>query len=176
MKEEDIIARLRDGDSQAMEALMQQYGPFLRYILTPILLNASEREECFSEVIARIWQKQAQYDPGKGSWKAWVAAIARNTALNWNRTRKQTEPLSEEIPADTMAPEDILLRKERQKALEQALLQVSRQERLLFYRKYYYLQSTAQIARELGMTERAVEGKLYRLKKKLRNLLGEDTV
>ncbi|WP_417176253.1 sigma factor-like helix-turn-helix DNA-binding protein [Anaerotignum sp.] len=38
------------------------------------------------------------------------------------------------------------------------------------------MQSTAQIARELGMTERAVEGKLYRLKKKLRNLLGGDTV
>ena len=95
MKEEDIIARLRDGDSQAMEALMQQYGPFLRYILTPILPNASEREECFSEVIVRIWQKQAQYDPEKGSWKAWIAAIARNAALNWNRKRKQTESLSE---------------------------------------------------------------------------------
>ena len=176
MKEAEIIAGLKDGDNQAMEALMQQYGPFLRYILTPILPNTGEREECFSEVITRIWQKQAQYDPTKGSWKAWIAAITRNTALNWNRNRKQTESLSEEIPTDTMAPEDILLRKERQKALEQALLQVSRQERLLFYRKYYYLQSTTQIARELGMTERAVEGKLYRLKKKLRKLLGGDTV
>lgn len=176
MKEAEIIAGLKDGDNQAMEALIQQYGPFLRYILTPILRNASEREECFSEVIARIWQKQAQYDPAKGSWKAWMAAIARNTALNWNRGRKQMEPLAEEIPTDTIAPEEILLRKERQKALEQALLQVSRQERLLFYRKYYYMQSTAQIARELGVTERAVEGKLYRLKKKLRNLLGGDTV
>lgn len=174
MKEAEIIAGLRDGDNQAMEALMQQYGPFLRYILAPILPNVSEREECFSEVLARIWQKQAQYDPEKGSWKSWMAAIARNAALNWNRNRKQTEPLSEGIPADTMAPEDILMRKERQKALEQALLQVSRQERQLFYRKYYYLQSTAQIARELGLTERAVEGKLYRLKKKLRNLLGGD--
>lgn len=86
------------------------------------------------------------------------------------------EPLAEEIPTDTIAPEEVLLRKERQKILEQALLQVSRQERLLFYRKYYYMQSTAQIARELGMTERAVEGKLYRLKKKLRELLGGDTV
>lgn len=176
MKEAEIIAGLKDGDNQAMEALMQQYGPFLRYILTPMLPNTGEREECFSEVITRIWQKQAQYDPTKGSWKAWMAAITRNTALNWNRNRKQTESLSEEIPTDTMAPEDILLRKERQKALEQALLQVSRQERLLFYRKYYYLQSTTQIARELGMTERAVEGKLYRLKKKLRKLLGGDTV
>ena len=32
----------------------------------------------------------------------------------------------------------------------------------------------AQIASELGMTERAVEGKLYRLKKKLRKMLGGD--
>lgn len=175
MKEAEIIAKLRDGDSEAMKVLMQQYGPFLCYILTPILPNVSEREECFSEVITRIWQKQAQYDPVKGSWKSWMAAIARNMALNQVRNRKQTEPLPEEMPADTMAPEDILLRKERQKALEQALSQVSRQERLLFYRKYYYLQSTAQIARELGMTERAVEGRLYRLKKKLRKLLGGDT-
>jgi len=43
---------------------------------------------------------------------------------------------------------------------------------MLFYRKYYYLQPTAQIASEMGMTERAVEGKLYRLKKQLRKMLG----
>ena len=36
----------------------------------------------------------------------------------------------------------------------------------------YYMQPTAQIAAELGMTERAVEGKLYRLKKQLRKMLG----
>ena len=48
------------------------------------------------------------------------------------------------------------------------------EERLLFYRKYYYLQTTARIAAELGMTERAVEGKLYRLKRRLRKMLGGD--
>lgn len=37
-------------------------------------------------------------------------------------------------------------------------------DRLLVYRKYYYLQSTAQIAAELGLSPRAVEGRLYRLK------------
>lgn len=45
-------------------------------------------------------------------------------------------------------------------------------DRALFYRKYYYRQPTAQIAAELGMSERAVEGRLYRLKKQLRRLLG----
>ena len=45
-------------------------------------------------------------------------------------------------------------------------------EQLLFYRKYYYMQPTAQIAAELGITERAAEGRLYRIKQKLRRLLG----
>ena len=35
-------------------------------------------------------------------------------------------------------------------------------------------QSTAQIAAELGTTERAVEGRLYRIKKALRKALGGD--
>ena len=68
----------------------------------------------------------------------------------------------------------MLLRQERQTALQAALGQLSTGERLLFYRKYYYLQSTAQIASELGLTERAVEGRLYRLKRQLRKLLGGD--
>ena len=38
--------------------------------------------------------------------------------------------------------------------------------------EYYYLQPTSQIASELGTTERAVEGRLYRLKKRLRGMLG----
>ena len=47
-------------------------------------------------------------------------------------------------------------------------------ERELFYRKYYYCQSTAQMAAELGLTERAVEGRLYRLRQTLRQQLGGD--
>ena len=47
------------------------------------------------------------------------------------------------------------------------------QERDLFYRKYYYCQSTAQMAAELGLTERAVEGRLYRLQGLRQKLGGE---
>ena len=62
----------------------------------------------------------------------------------------------------------------RRAALHDALARLGQNDRALFYRKYYYLQSTAQIAAELGMTERAVEGRLYRLKKRLRTMLGGD--
>ena len=47
-------------------------------------------------------------------------------------------------------------------------------DRKLFYRRYYYLQPVAQIAAELGMSQRAIEGRLYRLRQKLRQELGGD--
>ena len=75
-------------------------------------------------------------------------------------------------PSPEPSPEEMIIQKERQSAINYALRQLSPKDRMLFYRKYYYLQSTAQIASELGMTERAVEGKLYRLKKQLRKMLG----
>ena len=46
--------------------------------------------------------------------------------------------------------------------------ELSPKDKTLIYRKYYYMQSTEQIAAEMGLTERAVEGRLYRIKQKLR--------
>ena len=66
-----------------------------------------------------------------------------------------------------------MLQKESREQLKRALYRLAEQERTLFYRKYYYRQSTEQIASEMGMTLRAVEGKLYRIKNKLRKMLGE---
>ena len=50
--------------------------------------------------------------------------------------------------------------------------QLGRTDRELFHRKYFYLQSTEQMAAELGLTRRGVEGRLRRLRLKLRKELG----
>ena len=57
-------------------------------------------------------------------------------------------------------------------AIRKAVDRLGSVDRSLFYRKYYYLQSTARMAAELGLTERGVEGRLRRLRLKLRRALG----
>ena len=69
-----------------------------------------------------------------------------------------------------------MLRRERLRLLGQAVEALKPSDRVLFYRKYYYLQSTAQIAAELGLSERAVEGRLYRLRRRLQKALGGDAL
>ena len=175
VQEQEMIAQLLQQDERGMEALLLHYGPLMRYIIAPILPDPQDREECLSEVSMRVWSRVAQFDPARGSWNAWLTAVTRNTALNFQRSA-QHRPGTQSIPAGTPAPgaspEEAMLRAERSAALHDALARLGQNDRALFYRKYYYLQSTAQIASELGMTVRAVEGRLYRLKKQLRRMLG----
>ena len=188
MKEDEIVRLLRSRDEAGAAALLKHYGPLMRYIIAPIVPDAQDREECLSDAALRVWEKFGTYDPARGSWTAWLTALTRNTALN--RARKKSggsEELPGDLPSAEPTPEERLLQQERRQALERALTALPQRDRLqkavdalgaseqmLFYRKYYYRQSTAQIAAELGTTERAVEGRLYRIKKALRKALGGD--
>lgn len=171
-----MIDLLLEKDERGMAELMRQYAPLLKYIIAPIVADAHEREDCLSEISLIIWDKIGLFDPEKGSLRAYLTAIARNAAVSHAKRlgRSAHEELPEAEPAREPGPEEQLILNERREALARALDQLTVAERSLFYRKYYYMQSTAQIASELGMTERAVEGRLYRLKKQLRKALGGD--
>ena len=177
MEDREIIARLTGNEEQGMELLIQTYGNLLRYVAGGILRDDRETEECVSDICVAVWQRAASFDPERASLSTWLTAIARNAAINRQRAAARREEgvteLHENLPGDA-GPEAELLRRERAEKLERAIGMLDGRSRMLFYRKYYYRQSTAQIAAELGMTERAVEGKLYRLRKKLQTLLGGD--
>ena len=106
----------------------------------------------------RVWEKIDSFQEERGSWNGWLTSLTRHAALNHARRISRhggAEALSGDPPSPELTPEEVLLRQERQTVLQAALGQLSAGERLLFYRKYYYLRSTAQIALELGLTERA---------------------
>ncbi len=179
MTQQEIIEGLKRKEQEAMDELLLRHGPLMRYIISPILPDEREREECLSDVAMRVWEKIGQYDPERGNWLSWLTALTRNTALNRARQSKKesrNEELTEGLTDGKNQPEAEILRKERMAALQKALADMKPEDRALIYRKYYYLQSTAQIAAELGQTQRAVEGKLYRLKKELRKWLGGDGI
>lgn len=175
MKDNEILSLLRAKDPRGMEALMARYSRLIRYVVGGVLPNGHDAEECVSDVWMSMWEKAERFDEKRGSLTTWLTAVARNAALNAAKaaSRRQSEPLSDEHAApDT--PEDALLRAERARALQEAVQRLDPKERDLFYRKYYYMQSTRQIAAELSLPERAVEGRLYRLRKHLQNTLGGD--
>ncbi len=173
VSEWEIIELIKKRNDEGLEKLIVHYGALIRYVIAPILPSVQDREECVSEVAMRIWDKIDFFDERRGSWNGWITTISRNTALNRARASGvSTDEIPDDTPSPELTPEETVIQRERLAELARALEELSQQERALFYRKYYYLQSTSQIASELAMTERAVEGKLYRLKKRLRKALG----
>lgn len=174
MDERTLMAKIAGGDEAALHALLRQYGPLIRYILRPILTDERDREECYADISLKIWQTADSFDGDKGALKAWLTVLSRNAALNHARRTRTDAPLEETVPHTGGSAEEELLRRERQRRLQAAIAGLLPEDRSLFYRKYYYCQSTTQMAAELCLTERAVEGRLYRLRQRLRRLLGGD--
>ena len=174
--DEQTLALLHAGDARGIERVQAEYGGMVRYIVRGILPDAQDAEECISDIYLRVWARIASYDAQKGSFAVWLTAIARNAAVDRRRKSRTPDLPLEESAASAPSPEDEVLRRERAAALQRARAARPDAERLLFYRKYYYLQSTAQIAAELGLTERAVEGRLYRLRRRLQKTLGGEDV
>ncbi len=175
MKEKEIIWLIKDRKQQGIEDLLLYYGPLMRYIIYPIVTNAEDAEECLNETAMRVWEKIELYDAQRGSWNSWLTALTRNVALNKAKSLQKyrvNEELTGTFSSTEPSPEEDVLRKEMKEALLSALNMLSKKDRVIFYRKYYYMQSTMQIASELGMSNRAVEGRLYRIKKRLRKILG----
>ncbi len=171
---EQIIALLRAGEQQGLALLQQHYGAMVRYIVRGILPDARDAEECVSDVFLRVWERFSAFDETRGSFNAWLTAIARNAAVDYRRRRGEDEHEWDGQAGASPSPEDELLRREQARLLHEAIARLSPAEQQLFYRKYYYLQSNAQMAAELGLSERAVEGRLYRLRARLRRLMGGD--
>ena len=175
MDERTMMQKIAAGDEAALRVLLRRYGPLIRYILRPILPDSRDREECWADISVKLWQTAADFDAEKGTLKAWLTAISRNAALNRARAKgTEDAPLEDTVPHGDGSAEDEVLRREQRARLRAVIAALPVQERDLFYRKYYYCQSTAQMAAELSLTERAVEGRLYRLRQKLRQQLGGD--
>ena len=135
-----------------------------------------EQEECLAQVRARVWERWESYDRERSSPATWLTALCRNAAYDrlraQARQRERTGALDETLADPAPGPAEVLLQKERLETLSRLLSAMSAGDRALFYRKYYYLQSTQQMAAELGTTARAVEGRLYRIRKKLQKQMG----
>lgn len=177
VQEKDIIQLILKKDERGAEELLRSYGPLMRYIIKPILKSDEDMAECISDICMRVWNNIDKFDADKGSWTGWLTVISRNTAISFlkkNQDSGISDVLDEELEDSAPQPADRLIQKEEAKRLKSALSELSQSEYMLFYRKYYYRQTAAQIAREMGITTKAAERRLDRIKEKLRKRLSEE--
>ena len=92
--DDNYIERLRLKDERALEYVVVKYGGPLRSILRNRLsLIPDMIDECFDDVLMKVWEHADDYDESRCEFKSWLAAIARYRAIDYLRKAKREEEI-----------------------------------------------------------------------------------
>lgn len=105
----ELLARVARRDEAAFKRLYDATSMKLLGIVLRILKRRDVAEDVLQDVYIKIWERAADYQSGRGAAITWLAAIARNRALDEVRRGSRTvsaedTPEIEDIAADTPLP------------------------------------------------------------------------
>lgn len=180
MNEDDqhLVNALRCRLPSALERLMGRYGNGVYGLVSRILEGAGQEEdmeECVSDVFLAAWRRIDEYDMAKGSLRTWLLILAKYCALDARRKllrRPGAEPF-EDRGTTGASVEETVISKAASAEMIALINALPEPDRTIFYRRYFYYESVEQISKGLKLTGKAVENRLYRLRKMFKAKLGE---
>lgn len=182
MDDANIISLYFRRSEQAIQETEKAYGRRLRVLSNRILSSREDAQECVNDTYLETWKTIPPQKPTY--FYAFLAAICRNLSLNrldWNLAAKRhAEVVSLTQEMELCIPDsrqdDVLDRQEIRDVLNAFLSTLSTENRLIFLRRYLYVDTVAQIAARYGISESKVKTQLHRTRKKLQACLAKEGI
>lgn len=183
LTDQEIVQLLWKKQECGLTHLAVKYEKLVLHIIKTILgTNNRDVEECLNDTYLKIWNHIERFDFDKASLKTYIKVIARNTAINRLRSISVKEtpiiPMDySEAAKDYMennhSLEGSLIKKEEVRQLKDCIDRMKKKDRELLIRKFFYLQSSKEIAKVMHMTVSAVDSRISRLRVKLKDEMKE---
>lgn len=168
---------LRDDD--AVKRTAYKYGKRLRTLSYAIVTDRQTAEECENDTYIQAWNTIPPNEP-RTYFYAYLARIVRHISLNCCRDRSRLKrnayicELSAELQQCIPSPVDLESRMDDmilQEILNSFLGELDVEKRNIFIRRYWYLDSVAQISRSFHLSQSNVKTTLFRCRNQLREKL-----
>ncbi|MGH9940175.1 MAG: sigma-70 family RNA polymerase sigma factor [Blastocatellia bacterium] len=150
--ESTLVARLKAGEMDAFDQLVEEYQALVYALALRILNDAEDARDATQETFLKIYRHFANFR-GEASLKTWICRIAINQARSmerWRRRRRRNDMTSldaplgplpgangddqrspiDYLPSRYATPEDETLSRERRSAIERGLRQLKKDFRI----------------------------------------------
>lgn len=168
-----LLRRMQAGDDKALGQLMNKYGGYVYRVIANVLLTSgtpSDAEELTSDTFYAVWNHAGTIDAR--NLKAYLAVTARNKAKSFLRKHRELPMDLDTLPLSSgLSLEDHALEQELKTILHRAIDKMRPQDRDIFLRYYYYMQTTSQISQLLNIPHSTVRTRLMRGRKTLQKML-----
>ena len=172
------VEALKNGNERAFRCLFEQEKERLSRFVTKIVDDRDEAENIVQETFAEAYRQMDRFR-GESKVSTWLFSIARHLAYGHLRKSKRHNYLEHEtiefLDADQGDSEsetqDAVETEERRRIVHDAMNDLPDHYRRVVQLRDLEEQSTAEAAKELGLTEVNVRVRLHRARKQLRNHL-----
>ena len=183
MDDVGIVGLFLGRSERAIDELSSKYGALCMNVSVNILKSHEDAEECVNDAYMKVWEHIPPDEPK--SLSAYLLRIVRNLSVNRLRDASRDkrsanfasciDELEELIPS-AASVEDEISAKELGKYISEYLRTLSKENRTIFVRRFWYTDSIESIAKTVGMREGSVRTRLTRLRAGLKEYLIEKGV
>lgn len=181
MDDYEIIRLYWDRNDQAICATAEKYGGYCKSIARNILNNEEDAEECVNDTYMNAWNAMPTHWPKQLA--TFLGKITRNLSFNkYKRNHAEKRGGGElALALDELGDcvsgasdvEHIIDQKELVKTINLFMSSLSAEKRDIFARRYWYVDSVSEIAKDYGMLPGSVSKMLERTRKQLKVYLTE---
>lgn len=184
MDDQNIIELFFQRSENAITETAKKYDKYCRKIAYNILQNKRDTEECLNDTYLKTWNAIPPQKPL--NLRVFLGKITRNLALdkykNTNRLKRGngqvnqvldeiTEILPSEIRTEKVI-DDIVITE----TINRFLASISLENRTIFMRRYWYMDTIQEIANEYGYSISKVKMSLMRSRNELKLLLEKEGI
>src|ERR1051326_1701865 len=177
LTDEEVVSRVRSGETCLYELLMRRYNQRLFRIARSVLRDEAEAEDVLQEAWVRAFEHLDQF-AGRSTFATWVSKIAFYEALARVRKRKRLMsmptsngdhmPEEEYVDDRQRNPEQQAMGHQLRQAVASAIDRLPETYRSVFVLRDIERLSTAETAACLSISEEAVKTRLHRSRALLR--------
>jgi RNA polymerase sigma-70 factor (ECF subfamily) len=175
------VERAQSGDSDAFRLLVEQHSRAVFRLAFRMTGNEQDAEDVVQETFLRAYRQLDKYE-ARSSFATWLYRIASNYSLDLIRMRKRHEEKRERgkaeerdilqtLPVNAPGPDRILYSSQVQERVNEALNELSAQERTAFVLRHFEGMSIDEIGEALGTGTNATKHSIFRAVQKLRRSL-----
>jgi len=167
--DEQLIFDYLKGDEESLELLVQKYLKTIYSFTYRYVGNRQDAEDVMQEVFVKVWRNLKKFDQQK-SFKTWIFAIAKNTALD-RLKKKKVIPFSyfenergENMITETLIdpsplPDELLEKASMAQILTSAMEKLLPKYRMVLFLRYNDHFTFREIGESLGEPLHTVKGR-----------------
>lgn len=182
MEDSKIIELFFSRDENAIVQTEASYGRRLLVLADNIVQSREDAEESVNDTYLKAWDTIPPQKPNH--FFAYLAKICRHFALgklDWkNAAKRKAEVVCLTKEMENCVPDThrdrMMEGKELGRILNAFLRTLSPENRMVFVRRYWYVDTVADIAQRYGISESTVMTRLHRTRKKLSVYLEKEGV